>query len=513
MRPSSLVKYLHVGSDGSGHKYAWSESAESWPGTASASSPSMSEAQGRRAAQRLNKEGLLSHSYHHSVPTPGQKLTTDGDRVAARLVIHLQSAPNRGMVLQTKYLKHLPKCMETCPALRDSIDLFCSVWHRYRRGERTDNLAHLPEYARAIRSLRCTLALGDEGITVETLASITILGRTEALFNYKNNGSSIHELGIASLNERLGPPKAGDELHSSLVAENYIVLVPYWIRRKDCDFFMNKGSWNTPSANATADLFQNQALRPHTKAAFKASQTLCSKLASFYRDCHIIHSSADRDNPSVMCLARKLMADLRQGFDTSTDVNDKLFKKAKELGVVTEIDDPSSITGKSYQIADVSLFQMNMCWMASQMLVLKMLFDCSVVYPEYGDSAALWVLLRKLCVHVWKFIPALLDLESFVAVTSLDVIYPTIEAATREEKEYLLDVLASLDRYRQTLPTDRILLEKAIMSYSALFSGRLSPHAPLDFETCKWWKQKKAYKDTEAPPTLTHFMSPPPGAI
>jgi hypothetical protein len=80
--------------------------------------------------------------------------------------------------------------------------------------------------------------------------------------------------------------------------------------------------------------------------------------------------------------------------------------------------------------------------------------------------------------HVWKFIPALLELESFVAVTSLDVIYPTIEVANREEKEYLLDVLASLDRFRQALPTDRILLEKAVLSYSVLFSGRLSPNAP-----------------------------------
>jgi hypothetical protein len=207
------------------------------------------------------------------------------------------------------------------------------------------------------------------------------------------------------------------------------------------------------------------------------------------------------------------MDDLRQMLDTSAKANGELFEKAIELGVVREIDDSSSITGKSYQITDVSLFQVNMCWMAAQMLVLKMLFDCSIVYPEYADPAALQVLLRKESVHVWNFIPALLELESFVAVTSLDVIYPTIEVATREEKEYLLDVLASLDRYRQALPTDRVLLDKAIVSYSALFSGRISPHAPLDFETCKWWKQKKAYKDTEAPPTLTSFMSPPPGAI
>ncbi|CAH0023863.1 unnamed protein product [Clonostachys rhizophaga] len=485
----------------------------------------MSEGQERRAAQRLNKEGLLAHFYRYSVPSPGQELTTDGDRVAARLVTHLQSAPNRGLVLQTKYLKDPPRCMEACPALRDSIDLFCSVWHKYRRSERTDNLAHLAEYGRAIRSLRCTLALGDEGTTVETLAAITILGRTESLFDSRNNASYIHELGITSLNERLGPPKAGDELHSALVAENYIVLfdetvrlmgflkVPYWMRRKDCDFFMNKGSWDEASANATADLFQNQALRTHGKAAFKASQAVCGKLTSFYRDCHIIHSNTDRDNPRVMCLARKLMADLKQRLDTITNANVKLFEKAKELGVIREIEDPSSITGKSYQIADVSLFQVNMCWMAAQMLVLKMLFDCSVVYPEYADPATLQVLLRKESVHVWNFIPALLELESFVAVTSLDVIYPTIEVSTREEKEYLLDVLASLDRYRQALPTDRVSLDKAIVSYSALFSGRLSPHAPLDFETCKWWKQKKAYKDTEAPPTLTHFMSPPPGAM
>ncbi|CAI6096154.1 unnamed protein product [Clonostachys chloroleuca] len=248
--------------------------------------------------------------------------------------------------------------------------------------------------------------------------------------------------------------------------------VPYWTRRKDCDFFMNKGSSDEASANATADLFQNQALRTQGKAAFKASQ------------------------------AR---------LDTSAKANGELFEKVKELGVLREIDDSSSITGKSYQITDLSLFQVNMCWMAAQMLVLKMLFDCSVVYPEYTDPAALRVLLRKESVHVWNFIPALLELESFVAVTSLDVIYPTSEVAMTEEKEYLLDLFASLDRYRQALPTDRVLLNKAIVSYSALFSGRISPHAPLDFETCKWWKQKKAYKDNEAPPTLTHFMSPPSG--
>lgn len=75
--------------------------------------------------------------------------------------------------------------------------------------------------------------------------------------------------------------------------------VPYWTRRKDCDFFMNKGSWDEASANATADLFQNQALRTQGKAAFKASQAVCGKLPSFYHDCHTIHSSTDRNVPTV----------------------------------------------------------------------------------------------------------------------------------------------------------------------------------------------------------------------
>lgn len=80
-------------------------------------------------------------------------------------------------------------------------------------------------YGKAIRSLSETLQ-SDQAFTMETMASIVILQKTEDLFNPDPNHFQ-HEHGLSMMMSRVGPPVTEDTFHSSIVGELYALLVRY----------------------------------------------------------------------------------------------------------------------------------------------------------------------------------------------------------------------------------------------------------------------------------------------
>lgn len=158
-------------------------------------------------------------------------LTTVADRVAANLVHHLYNAPERGMITQTATLTEFPQRLAANASLRDSIALLCSVWGRFRRGQPAVEFITMPEYGRAIRSLSRTLQ-SDQVFTAETLAAITMLQRSEDLFD-PGQRQFRHEQGLTSLLEKIGPPEPGDLFYGSIVCETYSILVRDHLHERD----------------------------------------------------------------------------------------------------------------------------------------------------------------------------------------------------------------------------------------------------------------------------------------
>jgi hypothetical protein len=169
-----------------------------------------------------NTDGGSQFSAFRLVTRPN---TTAAERIAARMVNNIRDAPDRGMVLSPKFLRELPRRMPESPCVRDSVALYCHVWNTFRRGERIAEFVSLGLYGKAVRSLLRALQ-SETAVSVETLAAITLLQRTEHLFDSSRSTlSPAHAKGIVHIIKRLGPPEPGDDLHYGLVFENYGTLV------------------------------------------------------------------------------------------------------------------------------------------------------------------------------------------------------------------------------------------------------------------------------------------------
>jgi hypothetical protein len=123
----------------------------------------------------------------------------------------------------TRYLKDLPKRLSQHPSLRDTVSLFYRVWTDHCRQKPAVDFINLPEYGKAIRSLRLALS-SDQAFTTETLASATILHRVEEVFNPSRH-KVLHQQGIASLLNAVGKPRPNDKFQATLMAEIYIIMV------------------------------------------------------------------------------------------------------------------------------------------------------------------------------------------------------------------------------------------------------------------------------------------------
>lgn len=160
-----------------------------------------------------------------SPSVPRTKPTTVADRVASRLVAQLESCPELIKVFQMGYLKYLPPLLSRSPSLRDTVSLFCTAWAGYRRRQPVGDFMSMEAYGKALRSLRRCLD-GDKTCSMETLAAITLLERSEALFDRERKPFQIsHIEGILGLIQRQGPPNREDKLYSGLIFDNMAGLV------------------------------------------------------------------------------------------------------------------------------------------------------------------------------------------------------------------------------------------------------------------------------------------------
>ncbi|CAG9941495.1 unnamed protein product [Clonostachys rosea f. rosea IK726] len=401
-------------------------------------------------------------------PSPQFPSTTIADGIAARLVLHLNSAPDRGMIIQTKYLKHLPKRLSEFPCLCDVIYLFCSVWADFRRHMPLVEFVTMPAYGRAIKSLRQALE-SRNAFTVETLAAITILQRTEDLFN-PGRRTMLHEKGITILLAAIGPPKPDDGFYTSLVCENYGILVPYWILTGWRNI-MNDPPWGVAISNAMYDYPELKQMKAPLKSALFQLTGICARMPDLIRYRQSLWKPAE--STTVLPNLENITQEFRRTDHEAGTITSGFLNKMFELGEATEEKDPTSVTGTSYHISNLHAAQGLIAFFGFRVCILRMRYDWSCAHG-LPDAAALLKDLRALCVQVWNFIPYFCRYEAFVAVTSSQRgIILTYELATPEQKERLLDIYIDLDSYRKRLPEDRALVEMEIVSLARLWTGRM----------------------------------------
>ncbi|VUC27685.1 unnamed protein product [Clonostachys rosea] len=426
--------------------------------------PSGAESQSSQALGHCN-------AFRFQTSIPRADLTTRADRVASRLVYHIKGERNWGWVFSMQYLQHLPNRLSESPSLRDTVALFCSVLGDYRRGKEASEFLTLPAYGKALNSLRRTLKTS-QGFKMETLASIIMLERTESVFDRgRNNICLTHAEAIATMIQKVGPPKADDQLHLGLVSDCYGTLAVHFLTTGR-DNFMTQDPWKGLIEEYISSLLEAKEAQPHLKRLLVLSNEGFGKLPTFVRLCQMVHFGPR--NTEATEKAAQLMCSLA-GMEKALELAYlDLFEKVADLGLVCDKPDPDSITGSSYELSSVYLAQFLVSSRGLQSYMLRMLYDCSIVYDP-DETPNLYARLTELCEKMWKFAPYLKSLESCVASSTMNNLFPTLEFANVEQKELLIDMILVMDRFRQRLPKDRFALEQVANLFAMQVTGRLTP--------------------------------------
>ncbi|CAH0054975.1 unnamed protein product [Clonostachys solani] len=375
---------------------------------------------------------------------PRPTMTTSADRIAARLVHHLDNAPERQMIMQTARLEDFPVRLEGNASLRDSIALLCSVWASYRSRAPPTEFINMPLYGKAIRSLSRTLDTG-QAISVETLASIAILQRTEDLFD-PGDRRFMHEKGIATLLARLGPPKPNDKFYASLLCECYSILVPYWVKT-DWNNMLDDPAWKDAIVACMTDYIGIEELQPMLASSLTQYNHVSQRLPEIMRGMRTINNpSGKAPGFDVSPLISKMATELRDMEAAAGETSSSAMEKAMELKAVTEVNDSTFIHGTCYHFSSTNLVQSLISFVSLHLCLLQLRYKWSSAY-QLSDSQALCASFETRCYQLWKFIPFVRKVKLFLANIHQDAFALTLEIANEKEKKYLLDLFKELDSY------------------------------------------------------------------
>lgn len=223
--PSSLLKFVY-GGPRADHKSSRVEPF--YQGTVSASDVDAPAGikEKRKAVFTGRGSSRRVHGYQSAFRlAPRPVPTSQAERIGSQLVDHLQSRPITDMVLMG-FLPDLPRYLPRSKTLQDSVSLLCLLWTNCRRGIPAVLSVDMPEYGKAIGSLRRTLERSKK-MTLQTLASAAILGRLEYSF-LPSSGLmrfGVHPRGISIMTQQLGPPGRDDVVYAAILRETYKVLV------------------------------------------------------------------------------------------------------------------------------------------------------------------------------------------------------------------------------------------------------------------------------------------------
>ncbi|KAK7214560.1 hypothetical protein V2G26_002563 [Clonostachys chloroleuca] len=468
--PSSLLKFVY-GGPRADHKSSRVEPF--YQGTVSASDVDAPAGikEKRKAVFTGRGSSRRVHGYQSAFRlAPRPVPTSQAERIGSQLVDHLQSRPITDMVLMG-FLPDLPRYLPRSKTLQDSVSLLCLLWTNCRRGIPAVLSVDMPEYGKAIGSLRRTLERSKK-MTLQTLASAAILGRLEYSF-LPSSGLmrfGVHPRGISIMTQQLGPPGRDDVVYAAILRETYKVLIPYWFFTGD-NVFLNEKQWKQPIQKNILQKIGSSSLEPHEFAAMEVAARHFGGMYDQLCECHRIRSephqpAAIEDSHGAIKYARDLE-------EAAAAANTDLLRAAIQSGDVEEVADQNSLPKTSYKMSNIHLGEILLLSLRVQFLNLRIYYDWAVLY-DLPQADELYSRLRDLAVESWKYISFLRGIEFFDATMLSPALWPSLELATEAERQYLMDFFTEIDNFRHTTPKDKKEEEMRILSYTAIITGRKS---------------------------------------
>ncbi|KAF4978260.1 hypothetical protein FDECE_18249 [Fusarium decemcellulare] len=415
-------------------------------------------------SSRTGPNGGPSYGLMRLVPHPRSAPTTSADRVSARWVAQFEKDAIKDLLKTVGYTTLLPRRVAESPALRDVLALFCSTWLNFKRGKAAEGqLIDLNVYAKAIRSLRRAIEEPAQSSSCETLAATMLLERFEVHFDAgRSYHRCVHGRGVYSILAHKGPPKLTDELDVCLALESQSVVQNHCVATGDENFY-DAPHWQSFLAQA----LESPAMTYEQRQAYKM-EGLTRRWPLFCQKLHEISQ-----NRGAHDLAEKVLA-LRDEISASVAetraFGEEVLAELRERGSVTEVEDPTFITGSSYDfhaLFSLRCFGGYFGWVA---LLNRILFEINKLLGE--KDPALDTEYKHACRHLWMCFPFVQTVGPLAEVTFCAGLIVTYEGGNEREKAWLLDVTRAMDKYRKRLPTEDKALESYILHTARIITGR-----------------------------------------
>lgn len=420
----------------------------------------------RKMRSAVHGDGSSYGSFRLVNPTPRPQPTTLCDRVAQRLVGHLERGRDGGITLQMTYLKYLPQRLSESACLRDSVALFCTSWAGFRRQQPRGEIVNTVGYGKVLRSLQRALE-GPQALSVETLAAVTLLERTDAIFNRKpKHHWDVHQKGIRNLITQKGPPNVDDMLDVCLANENYGMLLGHLARAGGSNFMLQP-PWKEVMEKCEDVYLKSLNLEPFSDESIRLINRVYAEWPDWVAE--KVRIRQDPLSDEMMAAAASFREKLSSIEDTVRGVVIPLTEDGLASGTIAETKESKAFVGKKYLFKSDSLAQMFMSALMLRALLLLMIRQLDNLYARVDEVVC--AEYRNVSIQIWMFETYLRAMEPLIAVNFMGGIHVSLDAASVEEKERIVDWVMDIDESLHTLGLEKSVLAGYIQKYTDIMTG------------------------------------------
>ena len=188
------------------------------------------------------------------------------------------------------------------------------------------------------------------------------------------------------------------------------------------------------------------------------------------REVRLVLTDADPVSQRARAAAlRDRVADLTVELEL---VGGPTISKAEACGQIIELPDPECPVGAKYEFADLTVQHCFLTYTTLRTLFNRILWTARLVLDGVEEAAALDEGHQALCRQIWMCLPYTRKTCKMATLLFDDQLFLSFEGASGEVKEYLLDWIMNLIKYRQRLPDDRSIVEAYVLDLALAMTGR-----------------------------------------
>ncbi|VUC27274.1 unnamed protein product [Clonostachys rosea] len=423
-------------------------------------------------------------------PSPRVPPVAPVDHLSSCLSTLLDYGPDGCTFLQKSPIRYIPRRLsQSSPVVVDMISLFCSVWTDHCQQQPPSQVTSR-HYDKALRGLQNALQKlpqrrVDRAQMLDTLTAITLLQKTQPLLSREADPSwGVHAVAIKHMMIDMGPPEADDSFEAALAKENRSLLIRNRLAGGPEIDFMNESPWREAMDRLGTEDWLVDELEPFGSDDCFKIELRTPRMQDWVDS--IVRVRAEGPYTEEM---RALSGTVIEGMMEHADllrrtirVTTKALLARENMVVKTDPSASVAFMQRSYSFSHASVAAMFCALHCPQVIVLRSLYEFSVMYDEAPDET-LYAEYRDVCCQIWMVLRYMQMLKPVTGLAILGAISVTFEAAVGEEREKVIDFVNHIDSYLLRFNKDRAVISEYLSHVCEVVTGRVPGSGHLSFIT------------------------------